>query len=58
MSSRRIFVPKLNFLQFWVDSGPGYPKMAGCKFFDPSTPYGGHLGLGTPPELTRHILIL
>ena len=41
MSSRRIFVLKLIFLQFWVDSGPGYPKMAGCKFSDPSTPLWG-----------------
>ena len=41
MSSRRIFVPKLIFLLFWVGLGPGYPKIAGYKFSHPFTPLWG-----------------
>jgi hypothetical protein len=43
-------VLKLIFWLFLVDVGPGYPKMAGCKFSHPSTPFGGHFGLQTPPK--------
>jgi hypothetical protein len=35
---------------FWGFLIPGYPKMAGCKFSHPSTPFGGHFGLQTPPK--------
>ena len=33
--SRRIFVPKLIFWQFWVLLGPNYQKMMGVQIFRP-----------------------
>jgi hypothetical protein len=51
-------LPKLILLLFWVDLGPGYQKMAGGKFSDPSTHFwrgfsqnGGGRHIGFPEML-------